>query len=162
MIRFNKTVSVKQHRNGQWRINTDRGDEYLMSEVNNNYTPLGDWWGKQHQSELRGWQMDIFVKDLTRMGYGDDYRIWLVHKAGGGYNQPHDIAIMYHTGMKLWVLSTSEYHWLQPGEVTDTDFIKDTAFAADILERSGRDQLYPIIEALSRGHYKGEVTNESA
>lgn len=156
MIRFNKKITVDQHRSGQWRIDTDRGDQYMMTEINNNYQPLDEWWGKQHQSELRGWQMDMFVKELTRKGYGDDYKLWLVHKPGGGYSQPHDIVIMYHMGMKLWILSTQEYHWFQPGSFSATDFLTDTAIQADILNKEHRKEIYPISD------YYNEYYNQKA
>ncbi len=156
MIRFNKTITIAQQRSGQWRIDTDRGDQYMMTQVSTNYTPLSDWWGKQHQSELRGWQMDLFVKELTRQGYGNDYDLWLVHKAGGGYNQAHDIVVMYHRGMKMWVLSTSEYHWLQPGALQDQAFKVDSAIHADILDPLARKELYPILDYYNE-HYKETV-----
>jgi hypothetical protein len=146
MIRYKNKILVVQHRSGQWRINTDRGDEYLMTEVISNYQPIDDWWSKQHQSELRGWQMDLFVKELIRKGYGDDYKLWLVHKAGGGYSQPHDIAIMYHMGMKLWVLSTTEHHWFKEGNLTDTDFLVEEAIQADILNPEHRREIYPVLD----------------
>jgi hypothetical protein len=152
MIRYNKKISVKQHSTGQWRIDTDRGDQYQLTQIQGQTHPITDWWSMNHQSELRGWQMDIFVKGLTYKGNNDDYVLWLAHKAGGGLSQPHDIVIMYHQGMKLWVLSTEQHHWLQPGNLTDTDFLKDDAIAADILKVEDRKEIYPILDHLNL-HY---------
>lgn len=158
MIRFNKTITIAQHRSGQWRIDTDRGDQYMMTQITTNYTPISDWWGKQHQSELRGWQMDLFVKELTRQGYGNDYQLWLVHKAGGGLSQPHDIVVMYHTGMKLWLLSTAEYHWLQSGALQDQTFKKTDAIKADITDLDARKEIYPILDHYNEYYSATDLT----
>lgn len=159
MIRYNKRITVSQQRTGQWRIDTDRGDQYYMTEVTANDTPLTDWWSKQHPSELRGWQMDIFVKELTRQGYGNDHVLWLVHKAGGGYNQEHDIVVMYHKGMNMWVLSTQEHHWLQPGSFGDQQFHIDDALACDITRPEHRKDLYPILDLLNQYYANKETEN---
>jgi hypothetical protein len=150
MIRYSKKITLNQQRSGQWRIDTDRGDQYLMTQVTTNYTPLTDWWSKQHQSPLRNWQMDMFVKELTRKGPGNDYMLWLVHKAGGGYNQAHDIVVMYHIGMKLWVFSTQEHHWLQPSDMQDHVFNVDDAITADLLKAEDRHDIYPILDLLNQ------------
>jgi hypothetical protein len=148
MIIYKNTITVSEQRTGQWRIDTDRGDQYQLTQINGQKHPLTDWWSMQHQSELRGWQMDVFVKELTRRGYGDDYVIWLAHKAGAGHSQPHDIVIMYHTGMQLWVLSTAEDHWLQPGAMITQQFKKDheDTLHADLLNPQDRQEVYKLID----------------
>lgn len=159
MINFNKRIIVDQQKSGQWRITTDRGDQYDLTQINGKAQPITDWWSMNHQSELRAWQMDLFLKELTRRGYNDDYILWLAHKAGHGISQPHDIMIMYHTGMKLWVLSTQEYHWLQPGSLTTTQFLIDDAIQADICKRSCRDEIYPILDYLNQ-YYDDKNTSD--
>lgn len=146
MIRFNKTITVSPQSNGQWRIDTDRGDQYNLTEVGAQNMPITQWWSMQHQSVLRGWQMDIFIKELTRLGYGEDFKIWIVNKPGGGLSQPHDTAIMYHTGMKLWVLTTQEHHWLQEGPLMATTFKKEGAIQADLLNPQHRRDIYAITD----------------
>lgn len=161
MIRFNKKIVVDQQRSGQWRINTDRGDQYDLTQIQPQQQKniITAWWEMNHQSELRGWQMDLFIKELTRKGYGSDFILWLAHKAGHGLSQSHDIMIMYHTGMKLWVLSTEQHHWLQSGSLTTTEFQKNDAIIANILNREQRFEIYEILDLLNN-HYNSKNIND--
>ena len=146
---------IQQNKSGDWILDTDRGDRYQMLQVFSKSQPFTSWWNMQHQSELRTWQMDVFLRELTRRGHGDDFVIWAVYKSGHGYNQAHDIALMYHLGMKLWVLSTNEYHWLMPGAMINCEFHKDQAIDADLSNPQDRKEIYPIINFLNR-HYSSE------
>jgi hypothetical protein len=158
MIRFKNKITVSQQRSGEWFIDTDRGDQYLMHQLNhrNNNTLLDDWWAMQHQSELRGWQMDLFLKELVRKGQGDDFVIWTVYKKGQGHNQAHDIMIFYHLGMKIWILSTQEYHWLMPGSLMATTFERDDSIHADICQLKDRLEIYPLLDLLNK-HYETRI-----
>lgn len=157
MIRFNRRIQVQLTKIGQWRLTTDRADDYelLMLTKNQNQTLITDWWNMQHQSELRHWQKDIFVQELTRMGSGDDFILFVAYKKGQGYNQAHDICLMYHIKHKIWILSTQEYHWFTPSEFIDCDFLKQEALELDILTRSHRDQIYLLIESINKITYAG-------
>lgn len=150
MIRFSKKITLNQTRTGQWRLQSDRGEEYLLSEVNgNSITPVTDWWDRQHKSSLREWQKDVFVQELTRKGPGNDFTLWLAYKQGQGLNQPHDITIMHHRGHGIWILSTKEYQWMQSGALREQEFKIDDALAADIETLEGRRQVYKIVDALN-------------
>lgn len=153
MIKFKNKIMLVQYKTDQWKLTTDRADEYLLTQMVQKQHVFTDWWSMQHQSDLRNWQMDLFLKELTRLGSGDDYVLWLAHKVGHGHSQPHDIAIMYHLGMKLWVLSTERYHWIVANGFTDTIFHKDDAIQADITDIKDRQQIYPILDMLNKNYY---------
>jgi hypothetical protein len=152
MIKFKNKITIEQKRSGEWVMDTDRGDQYLMLQLTNRGHVFTEWWDMQHQSELRNWQKDIFLKELTRRGYSDDFVIWTVYKRGQGHNQPHDIAVMYHQAMQLWVLSTEEYHWLLPGSLMATEFHKDSAIQADLSNAQDRQEIYSLTDFLNK-HY---------
>jgi hypothetical protein len=152
MIRFKNKITIDQRRSGEWIMDTDRGDQYEMLQLTNRGHIFTEWWNMQHQSQLRTWQMDVFLRELTRRGHSDDFIIWTVYKRGQGHNQPHDIAVMYHQGMKLWILSTEEYHWLLPGSLQFTNFYKDLAIEADLSKPEDRQDIYPLTDLLNK-HY---------
>lgn len=157
MIRFKNKITVEQRRSGEWTMNTDRGDQYEMLQLTNRGQIFTEWLEMQHASELRKWQMDLFLRELTRRGHSDDFVIWTVYKRGQGHNQPHDIAIMYHQGMQLWVLSTTEYHWLLPGSLMATTFSTEDAIEADICRFEDRKQIYPLTDLLNQ-HYDTDIS----
>ena len=159
MLSFKNKVFIEQKKSGDWILDTDRGDRYQMLQLVKRGPTFTAWWDMQHQSELRGWQMDIFLRELTRRGYGDDFVLWTVYKQGQGYSQAHDIALMYHQGMKLWVLSTNEYHWLMPGAMTGCEFHKDLAIEADLCNIEDRKEIYPITDFLNK-HYDQSMIKE--
>lgn len=150
MIRFKNKITVEQRRSSEWIIDTDRGDQYEMLQLTNRGQIFTEWWEMQHQSQLRTWQMDVFLRELTRKGHSDDFVIWTVYKRGQGHNQPHDIAIMYHQGMQLWLLSTEEYHWLLPGLMTSTTFNRADAIEADLCKLEDRQAIYPLTDLLNQ------------
>jgi hypothetical protein len=156
MIRFKNKITIDQRRAGDWFIETDRGDQYEMLQLTNRGHVFTEWWNMQHQSELRHWQMDLFLRELTRRGHSDDFVIWTVYKKGQGHSQPHDIAVMYHQGMRLWVLSTQEYHWLMPGALQANEFHKDLAIEADLCSQQDRREIYPLTDFLNK-HYETAI-----
>jgi hypothetical protein len=153
MIFFNKKITLNQTRSGQWRLQTDRGEDYLLSEINATSTPITDWWDKQHKSSLREWQKDIFVQELTRKGYGEDFKLWLVYRAGQGFNQDHDVTIMHHSGHGVWILSTREYQWLIPGGLQEQVFKIEDALLANIELAEDRKVIYNLVDQLNKITY---------
>lgn len=153
MIRFNQRIILEQSANENWILNTDRGDRYMLHQMqqNINRTLITDWVNLNDVSEFRRWQTDLFVKELTRLGTGDDFILFVPYKKGGGLQQPHDIVIMYHKKHKMWVLSTSEYHWFQFDSFRATTFHRDQAVKIDILDFNDRKtKLYPILDEFNR------------
>lgn len=153
MIRFNQSITVERNRNEQWQITTDRGDRYLMHEMaqTSEKSIISDYVKLNHTTEFRLWQIDLFVKETTRRGRGDDFILWLVYKQGQGHNQAHDIVIMYHKLLEMWILSTSECHWFEFAKLNDIIFMRKDAVQADVLKQEDRQQiLYPILAELNR------------
>lgn len=156
MIRFNKKISLQQTRMGEWRLISDRNDQFDLLQITHTseHNSITRWWDMQHQSELRRWQKDIFIQELSRLGHGDDFVLWVPYRRGQGHSQPHDICLVYHLKHKIWILSLQEYHWLIPSNMYDCEFHIDQALCADILTRQGRDQIYMIIDELNTINYK--------
>jgi len=152
MLMFRQKIQVSQRPNGQWILDTDRGDLYLLHQMKNTQerTIITDWFALNYPSELRRWQMDVLVKETTRMGYGDDFIIWCPYKKGQGFQQPHNIVIFYHMLHSMWILSTGDYHWFKESALTATEFNLDEACLANILDNEDRKNiLYPITDQLN-------------
>lgn len=150
MIRYSKTITLEQYRD-DWRLRTDRGQEYLITQINitNQRNPVTDWWNLQNQSTLRYWQKDAVFLELTRNGYSEDFTLWLVYRQGQGYNQPHDIMIFYHHRLKCWILSTAEHLWIQPAAMIGCVFDKEDALEIDITDdEQRRTTLYPLLDGM--------------
>ena len=152
MIRYNKLVQVRQQKTGQWQITTDRGDQYELTNITGNES-MTSWWQMQYTSILREWQKDAVLQELTRMGYHEDYQLFVVHKRGQGFSQAHDIVIFYHHRHKIWVLSTSQHLWFVPSSFSDCNFTTDAALAVDITQLQDRNAVYTIIDQLNAMSY---------
>lgn len=151
MIRYNKKITLEQYRDN-WRLRTDRGQEYQMTEitVTNQRSPITDWWNLQNQSPLRHWQKDAVFLELVRNGNNEDFTLWIVHRSGQGHSQPHDIMIFYHHRLKCWVLSTSQHLWIQPQAMTGCVFDAEQAIEIDITDtEQRRERLYPMLDKLA-------------
>jgi len=149
MLRYNKKIKVSQQRTGQWRITTDRGDDYELMPLSSSSTPITDWWNMQHQSSLRHWQKDVVLQELTRRCYTEDFQLFIVYKPRQGHSQPHDIVIFYHSRYKLWILNTSDCIWFVPSDFTDCEFTAEYGLPVDITNLQQRKELYKIMDELN-------------
>ena len=111
MIKYNKLIKIDRKRNGDIRIESDRGDLYETATYSNSRTLLSNWWKDQHQSELREWQKELVIKYA-----GDSFgqlELFNIYKKGQGYSQPHDMCLCHSVAHKVWVFATETDYWIQ-------------------------------------------------
>lgn len=147
MIRYNKRIELKQHRNGEWKILTDRGDEYQTQLIVNNPGPLTYWWQQQHHSPLREWQKDAVIKDSWWIL--GPLELYLVYKKGQGYSQPHDIALARYSRNDIWILSTEENTWILPATRGDQMFVRELALGS-INQADVRQKFYELLREIKQ------------
>lgn len=145
MIRYNKKISVKETKFGK-RLETDRGDVYELMMINHetNESPVTTWWEKQHQSELRQWQKDVFIGEYWRQHRA--LNLYLVYKRGEGYSQPHDILLAHDPEINLWIMSTQEHTWFEAGDV-EVIFNNEQALGS-VMDVESRKEIYKVIDGL--------------
>lgn len=141
MIRYQHRIDLEKTRFDQWIIKTDRGNQYETQLVAGTGTPFTDWWSKQHQSELRRWQKDALFSEFSRT-HGE-LELYLVYQRGGGYSQPHDIALAYCPNKRLWLLSTQDNTWIVPF----THFDRETGLGP-IDQKDVRSEIYKVIDGI--------------
>ena len=143
MIRYNKKIGIKQTRQGEWIIESDRGQRFDTLPIIDNSTPITRWWESQHQSELRQWQKDMLVKSFSdALGSLD---LFIVFQKGHGYNQPHDLVVAKKDD--IWIVSTQEDTWITRNGQSEFWLTRDESLGS-VLEKTTRDELWNIIDGL--------------
>lgn len=142
MLVYHKRVFIT-HNNNDIGIDTDSHDKYYSLTVDN----INRWWDMNAQTELRDWQKDIVIKmGVDAMG---DWRSYILYKKGEGYNQPHDMCLIYFSHSNLFVFSTRRDFWIwerQKGKMTMLN-VDDSL--GSILDPTVRTELiYPIFDEL--------------
>lgn len=144
-MRYNKRITLKQTRQASLQLASDRGEVYEVTAASKSNQPITDWWEKQNQSDLRGWQKDALFKEFWRL-HGE-LELYMIYKKGQGYSQPHDLALAYSTTKNIWILSTEQHTWLMPNSDIQTVFDIDLAFDS-ILNHDARLEIYNVISKI--------------
>jgi len=143
MIRYRNQITIDLRRSGSWRIMTDQGDDYDTSV----YDDVKDWWETQAQTELRGWQKDICLRETANI-FGR-LEMFNVYKKGKGWTQPHDICLMHNVEYQIWVLSTRDNFWICNSDGGNITFdIKDSL--GSILNPADRQTIYAVYDSLKK------------
>lgn len=143
MIRYNKRICVKQTRQGEWVIDSDRGQRFETLQVHDALTPITRWWDSQHHSDLREWQKDVLIKQFSDvLGQLD---LFIVFQRGHGYNQPHDLVVAKRDD--IWIVSTQEDTWITKNNQSEFWLTKDDSLGS-VMERSTREELWKISDGL--------------
>lgn len=152
MLRYNQEIRLQPSQAGQWSMTTDRGQRWFLQAVQGTDSPLTEWWTRQNQSELRSWQKDAILKELTRNSPAEDTELYVVYAQGQGWNQPHDILIFYFRPLEIWLLSHSEGLWIQPSpQGYSLIFPRSQSVAVDVTSLDQRRGiLYPLIDGLRK------------
>lgn len=143
-LRYRNKITLDRTQLETFKILTDLSDEYETAWITkNSNTPIGDWWQKQHQSDLRIWQKET-IRDLKNYLF-EDLTPLMVYKRGHGYSQPHDIALAYSEQDKVWVFMTERNTWItQNGYANFTLNVEDAM--GPVTDRATRDELWQLIE----------------
>lgn len=140
-INYNKKLSLFNRKDTRWCLESDKGSLFEISETDGTWF---EWWNKQHQSDLRLWQKDIFREFANAVV--PSLRPCLVYRSNQGYNQPHDVAISHAPDEQVWILSTENDFW-----IIDSNYGEIIINVADslgsILDETFRKQtIYPLLD----------------
>jgi hypothetical protein len=145
MIRFKNRIDIKTNRNGDHSILTDMGSYYKTTLIEHGNTRT-EWWERQHHSELRGWQSDLFLGEFDRLyrrlNFAYQMQYYLVHQEGKGRSQPHDIVFAKIESANLWLLGTSKMSWAHTCDLDNFSLHPDTAILGDISSKTERLRYY--------------------
>ena len=141
MIMYKNKICIKQTRQGEWIIESDRGQRYDTIKVEGTNTPVSKWWEMNNHSDLREWQKDVLIAELWRaVGELD---LFVVYKKGQGYNQPHDICLA--RWQDVWILSTNEDTWIVKNDSSEFWLDKSTSLGS-VLDKDVRRLIYEIYD----------------
>lgn len=145
-IRYNKKITISNKKDTRWQLDSDKGSHFEMSEIAHDKTMWGNWWHKQHQSDLRLWQKDIFrdfanslLPSLTPL---------LVYRPNQGYNQSHDVMIARAPEEGFWLLSTENDFWIINNDYGHFDVTIEDSLGSILDETVRKTLLYPIIDTI--------------
>lgn len=148
-LHITKWLTLTENAQGYVDLETDRKDRYrAQCYTRASSTPITDWWQQQYQSDLRRWQLDIFVKEIVRLDRDADPVIYTLWQQNAGFQQPHDCFIVYHPKRAITCVSTTRYHWLRQGEPQGRFLVEDS-WEADLLTIEGRKRIYKELDRLN-------------
>jgi hypothetical protein len=143
MIKYNNQITIDLRRSGNWQINTDRGDLYDTAV----YEDVSEWWKIQAQTELRGWQKDICIRE-TADTFGK-LELFNIYKKGRGWTQAHDICLMHNVEYQIWVLSTQDNFWICNSDGGNITFdVRDSL--GSIMNPNDRKTMYALYDTLKK------------
>lgn len=143
MIKYKHQIELDLRRNGEWQINTDRGDVYKTLT----YSNITQWWNVQCQNEFRVWQKDIVVAMTTDI-FGS-LTLFQVFKPGQGYNQDHDVCLVNNSKFGIWVLSTLNDFWICQSQGGNIIFNRKDSLGS-IEKSADRQLIYSIYDNLKK------------
>lgn len=144
MIRYRKQIKLAKSPNGEWRIESDRGDRYETFKIENNSTPWTAWWDMNVHNDLREWQ-----KDIGRMfaNKWEDLTPYVVFKKGHGYNQNHDVFLAHSEKENIWLMMTAEDMWIVPTNYGEFHIAKEDSLGS-VIEQDTRQTIYNLLDNL--------------
>lgn len=143
-IRYNKKIRLVRRTMDEWYLESDTMDRYEITRFTTEKSiPIGEWWSKNHNSDLRDWQKEMLIKDAYR-ALDITPELFLLYKKGQGFNQPHDLVLVKFAD--TWILSTTDHIWIS--QLTDSNhtFHTDDAVIGSIMIRENRDLLWESFE----------------
>ena len=117
----------------------------MTSQITNTITPITDWWSKQHQSNLRRWQLEAVIQNLFD-AFGE-LDLFTVYKSGGGYSQPHDVVLACHKD--IWICSTDHDTWIVKNSDSQVWLNKEDSLGS-ILDITTRQELNKIADGIKK------------
>lgn len=150
MLRYNKSIQISTDNIGRHTIKTDKGQLYRTAYVSN---PMArtQWWDKQHKSELRELQKDIFLGEFSRLynrlNWHNQMDYYLVYEDNRGYAQPHDIVFARIPNANIWLLGSLEKSWVQESKYETFDIDIDSAVLGEIANHEHRKLYYKDVLA---------------
>jgi hypothetical protein len=149
MIQYRKQIQLKYNaRRESWQIVSDCGSHYDTTI----YTSVKDWWDTQAQTELRGWQKDICIRETADV-FGR-LQLFNSYKKGRGWTQLHDLCLVHNEQYQLWVFSTQDNFWICNSSDKDIVFdVKDSL--GSIMNPNDRKTIYDIYDQMKK-HYNPE------
>lgn len=137
MIRYRKNIELQKTNQGNWYLQSDRGDRYECFAIDNTTTPWTTWWDMQNQSDLRLWQKDILRDFASKWS---DIAPYVVYKKNQGHSQPHDLALARSERHKIWILITERDFWFVASDYGQVVFTVSDSMGS-VLEATARQQM---------------------
>lgn len=145
MINYKKRITLSRHSSGDWYLHTDKGDRYEAFAVAQSNTKWSQWWGMQHQSDLRLWQKDI-LREFANSHF-PDLTPYVVYKKHQGHSQPHDIAVAFSEEDKTWLVITSEDFWIVNSDYGEIILERGVNSCGCITDPKVRETvIYPLLD----------------
>lgn len=159
MIRFKERIDIKTDLKGNHTIVTDMGQQYNTTLMG---TARTEWWNRQHPSELRRWQFDLFLSEFDRLyrriNWTYEMEYYLVYEPKKGISQPHDVVFARIPQANLWLIGTAQMSWLHTCDLDNFSIHPNTAILGDLSNANERKRYYEeVLEPIEKYIWRKEA-----